>query len=329
MSDDKLTVIAQQLTDGEDPPDISARTLVNWFGKKRRGYAAVNRIRRSLEKHGLETIPDFDAVYIDSPIRFVLLPKNSDAVAIRPFDDPTYRIGQLPSANGGVISVKPNDNTLRAVTLMLEYDYSQLPVMQSEFEVKGVLSWTTLGKRLALGQSCETSQDCMEPVIYVRSDESLLSTVQRITDNEYVLVRNAENRVTGIVTTSDLSVQFSALAEPFLVIGEIENYVRRLLEAKFTLDEMAEVRDPDDPRPIESSADLTIGEYVRLLENEERWAKLGLPLERVAMMDGLRKARELRNDVMHFKPDPIEPEDLAFLKSFRKMMQELTKLGVI
>jgi len=40
--------------------------------------------------------------------------------------------------------------------------------------------------------------------------------------HEYVLIRAADRRICGIVTTSDLGLQFLQLGEPFLLLGEIE-----------------------------------------------------------------------------------------------------------
>src|SRR5438552_1680794 len=42
--------------------------------------------------------------------------------------DPTFRIGSLPAANKSLITVNQNDDVARAVTLMLQHDFSQLPV---------------------------------------------------------------------------------------------------------------------------------------------------------------------------------------------------------
>ena len=42
--------------------------------------------------------------------------------------DPTFRIGRLPAANKPLVTVNQNDELSRAVTLMMQYDFSQLPV---------------------------------------------------------------------------------------------------------------------------------------------------------------------------------------------------------
>ena len=80
---------------------------------------------------------------------------------------------------------------------------------------------------------------------------------------------------TGIVTASDLSGQFLQLAEPFLLLGEIENLIRRILLNKFAKQDFEAVRDPEDGhRQVSTVSDLTFGEYIRLLENGDRWQKL-------------------------------------------------------
>lgn len=58
--------------------------------------------------------------------------------------DPTFRIGSLPAANKILVTVNQNDDVARAITLMLQYDFSQLPVMQGDREVKGVVTWKLL-----------------------------------------------------------------------------------------------------------------------------------------------------------------------------------------
>lgn len=56
--------------------------------------------------------------------------------------------------------------------------------------------------------------------------------------------------------------------------------------------------------------DLTFGEYIRLLERNDSWSKLGLRIDRKLFIGNLDKVRQIRNDVMHFDPDGIEEEKI-------------------
>ena len=87
--------------------------------------------------------------------------------------------------------------------------------------------------------------------------------------------------------------------------------------------------DPADaPREIERVSDLTFGDYVRLLQKPERWAKLGLSIDGSVFVEQLEKVRAIRNDVMHFDPDGIPPDDMEALRDFARFLQRLQTMGV-
>ncbi|MFH1484167.1 MAG: CBS domain-containing protein, partial [Chloroflexota bacterium] len=246
------------------------------------------------------------------------------------YSDPTYRIGKLASANKRPVSVKPDDLIATAVTLMIAHDYSQLPVMTSDREVRGIITWSSLGSQLALGRECKYVRECMVKHKEIGYDTYIFAAVDDIIANQYALIRNSENMICGIVTTSDLSLQFRQLGEPFLLLGEIENYIRRMVQAKFTKEELTSVRDPSDTeRDIQSVADLTLGEYLRLIQNPDNWPKLGISVDRELFIGKLDEARRIRNDVMHFDPDGISDQDLAKLRDFVRLMQGLARVGAI
>jgi CBS domain-containing protein len=326
------------------------RELLSWVGAKRRGSWITEYVRLTLDNHGLTTNPDFQAVYIDSEVEFVrkdgkvceaARDSATDAAsgtvvvteAGEPVggatDDPTYRIGKLESANREPVRVAPNDSVQKAVTLMLSRDYSQLPVMTSSYEVKGVISWRSIGRRLTVASSGTEVREMMDEAAEVKADRSIFEALAHIARHDYVLVRDAtDKKIVGIVTSSDLGQQFRQLAEPFLLIGEIENHIRRVLDGKFQKTDLEGCRDPGDSgRPINSIADLTFGEYIRVLEDPTRWDRTGLKLDRAAVIKDLNRIRDIRNDVMHFDPDPLDSEDIGFLRSYARFWQELSELG--
>jgi hypothetical protein len=212
---------------------------------------------------------------------------------------------------------------------MLSNDFSQLPVMTNERTVKGMISWRSIGARWALGKEGDEVRQFMDESFEISADRSIFTALPTIVEQGYVLVRDATAKISGIVTTADLSQQFQQLAEPFLLLGEIENHIRRLMDGKFTKDELAQAKDPaDTDRLIDSVADLTFGEYLRLLQEPTRWAKLGLAIDRGIFIKDLDAVRVIRNEVMHFDPDPLPESDLLALRRFAKFLQSLQNLGV-
>jgi predicted transcriptional regulator len=238
----------------------------------------------------------------------------------------SIKIRMLAAANQPPVCVSPDADICEAVTLMLQHDYSQLPVTTSEREVKGIISWKSLGSRLALGKSCVKVRECMEYASETRLDTSLFEVIPQIVQHDCVLVRDGTRKLTGIITTADLSVQFAQLGEPFLLLGQIENHVRNVIAEKFAKTELKAACDPSDPdREIEDVADLTLGEYIRLLENPSNWKKVAIPLDRGIFVGELRRIGSIRNDVMHFDPDGVGPEGLATLRKFAHFLSDLER----
>lgn len=320
----KMAEIALQLQKGVTPKKVTVRDILKWIGVSRRGSNVNWRIKRALEKAGLDTKPDFDWAYLHSYIEFV--PIESDKSDEQ--ESTTYQIGALESANRKPVSIKPDSTLAEAITVMLTRDFSQIPVMTSDRELKGAISWKSIGSKLSLGKKCAIVRECMDKALKIDSDFSLFKAIDIIAEHDYVLVQAHDKTICGIVTASDLSQQFRDLAEPFLLIGECENFVRRLIHGKFQVEELVEASNPDDSsRKVEGVADLTFGEYIRLLEEKKRWAKIGLAVDRKEFIKQLNKVREIRNDVMHFDPQGVEPEALEALQEFVRFLHELWRLS--
>jgi CBS domain-containing protein len=327
MIDEKLKAIAEQLKKGVAPSKETVRTLLSWYGASRRGFRVSRRIQSRLAVYGIRTEPDFVYTYIDGYISFQKLAVK-EAPAEDTATDPIHRIARLASANRTPVSVKPDSTLQQTITLMLTNDFSQLPVMTSTRELKGVVSWKTIGSRLALKRSCGNAQDCMESAHEVGIGDSLFSAIHTVVDHDYVLVRAEDKQICGIITASDLAEQFQRLAEPFLLVGEIENGVRCMLHGRFTKEELETAKLAEDKaRKVEAVSDLTFGEYIKLLEPEKNWAKVKLEIDRVEFVKRLHEVREIRNDVMHFDPDGLDEGDLKNLREFAQFLKRLRDVG--
>jgi len=104
---------------------------------------------------------------------------------------------------------------------MMKQDYSQVPVMTSEREVKGFLvgNHSELVSPSTPVPSCPRLYGCAQEI---GAESSLFDAVRIIAEHDCVLIRDAKKVICGIVTASDISMQFQQLAEPFLMLGDIE-----------------------------------------------------------------------------------------------------------
>jgi hypothetical protein len=161
----------------------------------------------------------------------------------------------------------------------------------------------------------------------VDSERTFFDVITTIVEYGYVLVRARDKKITGIVTASDLRMQFHSLTEPFLLLREIELHVRRILQRRLYAEDLRCLDSCSIPTRVSKQiADLTFGDYVRLVQIPHIFSKLNLPVDKAVLTDLLDGVRMLRNDVMHFDPDPMTPDQLATLKRAARFMQELFSL---
>jgi CBS domain-containing protein len=347
---EQLQEVAAKVAQGQEP-NSTVRTFLSWFwGAQRRGSFIKSVMRAALAATNLRTIPDFDETYIDGLIKFVSGTPEAgaatdngsaggitlqvadtmvmvDSASAQTKVDPSYRIARLKSAHTVPLSVGPDASIAEAITLMMKREFTQLPVIIGARTVKGLLSWKSLGMRLAMDRKCELVRDAMETVHIIDLDTSLFDAIPLIAKNDCVLVKDSDNKICGIMTPYDVSLTFVELGEAFLLLGEIENLVREMIAGRFSKAELEQARDPlDADRPLNDVSDLNFGGYVRLLQNPEAWDKLQTRLDRKTFVGYLESVRIIRNNTMHFDPDGIEESELQELREFAKLLKQVKGL---
>lgn len=303
---------------------LTVRELIAKFEYRRRSDRINNHIRNGLERFRLRTDQDVTSAWIDSSITIEL---DSDANASSQSSrttDPTHRVSALAAANRKPASVKPESLLQEATTIMQMNSYSRLPVMKNDRDVSGMVTWESIGTRLALGRECTYVRQCMEPAEVIPGTTRLFDAIGIVTRHGYVLVRGGDQTITGIVTATDLTDQLGQFAGPFLFLGEIEGHLRNFIHGKFTLEELQAASGQD--RPIEGSSDLTFGGFCRLLENGANWERLNLGIHRVEFIKRLHAVREMRNDVMHFNPDGIDGNTRKTLRNVARFFDSLARM---
>jgi CBS domain-containing protein len=329
----QLQQVKDRLENGEDHVLTTPREII---GRQ------VRNVRVALAELSLETSPDFEGSGFDETIsirnsqaRLPSIPTTTcdpnqavnlgaESVAEpRPVVDPIHRVSRfLPTA--ALVTVSRDEEAQVAITKMMLHDFSQLPVMQGDSKVSGMVSWRSIGQRRSLGCDAKYVRDCLETHFEVKAEDSIFDAIRVIQERDCVLVRSKENKIAGILTATDISVSFEQLSRPFLLLSYVENHLRALIAPRFTVDELQSAKDPmDTERKIIDVSAMTFGEYVRLLENPTNWSKLGINLERSLFVNQLNEVREIRNDVMHFNPEGIEEKDMLALRRFSSFLESI------
>ena len=308
------------------PVSVTIRTLIRYVGAERRGTRVLREVQRALDRHGLMTDPSFASGWVDNRVQLRLVPNRTTTLGttspsgpgenVSAVEEVSLTVSSLESATTGVTSVERTSDLLRARALMLRYDFSQIAVISGARQLIGAISWESMALA-AIRQSAFSLADATIPAQVVAPDHDLIALIPTIAEKGFVFVANTDRTLAGIVTTADLSLQFATLAGPFLLIGEIERRLRQVLTARFSPEELAAARDPADPnRVIESATDLTLGETLRFIESPLNWDRLCWPVERAEFIGALNEVKDIRNEVMHFSPDPLTEDQERALNNF-------------
>ena len=304
---------------------IRISTLLSYFGVRKRGKNVNSRIRKAFDENGLFLDSKFKDYYNSTLIEIKL--KNIVDSATQNYESAvsTPTISILEAANTVPLTVIRDNPINQATGLMMMHDYSQLPVMQGERKVDGVVSWKSIGEVIAAGKECKNVKDCIDKDIQIVDyDIPLLKAIKIINKEEFVLVKSKSGKICGLVTTTDVSQQFIGIAEPFLLLEQLENKIRILIDRNLSPEQLKDCKyEKDEDRNVNGVADLTFGEYLRAFESPEYWDLISLKIDKSTFVKRLHEVRIIRNDVMHFHPDGIDDEKVEVLRKTNNFLSKL------
>ncbi|MFD7912562.1 CBS domain-containing protein [Streptomyces sp. NPDC059752] len=330
---------ARDLADAGKPLNLTVREFVGWWGALRRGYLITKQIDAELANHSLTTLPNFEKVHFDSAVQLVATAQEeeddadesvplsalaSETPILDDEDEPEtgLTVGNLPSALSDVTSIPPDATYEQAITLMVINDYSQIPVINGR-NLRGAVTWKSIARARHANPDA-TFSDAIIPAREVSYDHDLIDILPALAEFEFVLVKDQTQKIAGIVTASDVAAAYGSLASPFFLVGELDQRLRRIIMRNFELSDVQHHCDPQGQRDLSSFDDLSIGDYQRVLENPKLWDRLGWPLDRKVFCKRLDEIRIIRNDLMHFNPDPL-PDDA--IQKIRNMINLLREYG--
>lgn len=314
------------------PRRLTVRNLLEHWGESRRTGGVVAMIKADLAEKGLTTRPPFTEGSVEDEIELVAVSAEPGPgmhvvydTAVDDTEDvsggapATLRIGSLPPPK--ILSVLPTVSLVYAKTLMLNRQFSQLAVIDEDGTFLGAVSWESIGKA-HIASERPSLADTIAPAIVVDHDALLLEQIDVIYSKGYVFVRSSDrSRVGGIVTAADLTRQFGNVARPFVLIEEAENRLRRRAGEVYTTNELRANLPPHRRNRVHHAKDLTLGNYVYLMRSEENWAKLDWNVDREFFIDRLDEVVKVRNELMHFTPDPLSSEHYAAVDGLLELLR--------
>ncbi|MFH9583550.1 CBS domain-containing protein [Streptomyces luteogriseus] len=325
--------------------------LLALFNTRFRNDQAILHIERILKDVSLSTVPYFATCGSQSEVLIVARESavgepagedDEDEAGLLPGAMPQHplRIGDLPCAHAGVASVTAAEALTQATYIMHTHNYSQVPVLEGQYKVVGVVTWRSVTKVYAMGEEAALANAIVEDPPVVHAYDDFFSVLPAICQHGYVLVRASSGQISGIVTAADITQRFDVTAWPFFVVGEIEFRLRKCLGAKLGEEAIRGVQRND--QKTGKIADLMFGQYVMLLDGDQRnkqgqrkealcaaadqnWQTLGWTgVNRVQFVRQLDRVRDIRNHIAHFDPEPLTPQRSEELRQFVGLLRQLT-----
>ncbi|MFY1669013.1 CBS domain-containing protein [Plantactinospora sp. WMMB334] len=318
-----------------DPVRLTVRELLRLWGFEDRDRDSNQQIDADLANHGLVTAPEFRAVNLDRPVELVTLPAPGDesgSAAPAGQDTGTLQaeltdeasadigltLGNLLSNDELLVSVSPSASVQQAITIMRLNDFSQLAVLTPPNELHGAVSWKSIAQAQHAAPDA-TLGSMITPAKVFNYDVRLLDAIADLRREEFVFVRDFDGTISGIITAADVVQKYDETARPFLLIGEIDQELRRLIQNTFDLETAQQAC--GGKKNLRSFDHMTMGQYQSVIKNPECWQALGWPLDRTVFITRLDEIRQVRNRVMHFNPDPVKPADVHRLKYFLDLIR--------
>jgi CBS domain-containing protein len=137
-------------------------------------------------------------------------------------------------------TVQPHQPIGDAINIMHQHGYGQLPVTSATGEfLNQVVTFESILRAMQCFRAEASSllvRDGAQRARIYRSDADLLTTLDDIHRDNFALIVNDSNRLTGIVTTADVAVFFRVYAQDLMQIEGIESRVKDAIRALYAGD---------------------------------------------------------------------------------------------
>ncbi|WP_242676084.1 CBS domain-containing protein [Streptosporangium minutum] len=231
------------------------------------------------------------------------------------------RIEHLPTSRlQRLVSVAPSDTLKRAKTLFARHKYRQIPVLTGPSTPAGaitqeaVLSLDMTGRLLTLAS-------VIRSVKVATMDEEVRKVFPHNSSHRFVLVRDRDDLISGIVTLSDAHRARQELSGPYLLIGEIELRLRRVLT--LVCPSAEELQTATGKPRVQTAHELSLGDIEKALRRDDCWAKLGWYIDQEVFTGELNLVRNIRNQFAHYRLHGLPKAETNQLVGFLEWVEEL------
>ncbi len=170
-----------------------------------------------------------------------------------------YPVENLIEGRGTPTTAHSGDSAQEALALMVEHDFSQLPVIDDASQQLGMITYESILRAMsnfgAKLDDLQVSNATVGAFTYDPEDD-LFDLLNRLKETNAVLIVDGDGRLSGIVTSYDSTEYFRRRAEDMMLVEDIESMVKDLILVPFT-NETGDVHQEGLAVAIEEATDST------------------------------------------------------------------------
>lgn len=248
-----------------------------------------------------------------------------------------HQVQSLIPSEQEILTVEPSMRVADALKLMQKHRYSQLPVVVGR-AVLGVFSYRSFSEKALTRQKSLKGEwlgglpveDFLEEYEFVHGSQDWNRIEDYLTRDDAFFVGHP-NGLDGLVTTRDVLDYFYRIANPFIILAEIELSLRKVIERAIPDEKWSAALDgslatayENKPVPHDLS-DMTFDNYVQIISNGDNWHYFEVFFDPgdVSRKQTTRKLQQLgdwRNVIFHHKRS-LESWELDTLVEYRAWLQ--------
>jgi CBS domain-containing protein len=252
-----------------------------------------------------------------------------------------HRAGSLIPKGQKLVTISKDTTVAEALKLMEDNHFSQLPVVSGK-AMLGVFSYRSFSQEAAERQKSSRNEvladlpveEFLEYFLYIPPNEDW-ATIQRHLDEKDTFFVGHPDDVVGLVTTMDVYHYFRNIADPFILMAEIEVTLRLLIAERIPVEDRDTVftrclagayqsarvpREPDD---------LTLDNSIIIITSRDNWPYFQEVLgksegARKKAVEKLKPIPKWRNDTFHFRRT-LQPYEKKKLEDCRNWLRRAVR----
>lgn len=204
-----------------------------------------------------------------------------------------------------------------ALTLMVVHDYSQLPIVDGDGNLCGIITEATInrtyyhaGGNVSLLELPVTH--CQTRPTTIARDNDVFEALDLL-KNEYAIVVVEADKPVGILTDYDTAHFFRDISEGLILVEDIEVTLRQYIETAFPTDQEKRQAIKSALGRRQDYERLGFFQHMQMITADANWARFKSVFESKELFSSLMdQVRQIRNQLAHFRgrPDPVQHDAL-------------------